>query len=122
LIVAGDQERLQQIAWNLLSNAVKFTGQNGRVEVKIKRDGAFGVLEVADNGEGIEPSFLPFVFDRFRQADGSTTRQHGGLGLELSIVRHLVELHGGTAEAESAGAGQGATFRVRLPLEINEQA
>ena len=115
-------ERLQQIAWNLLSNAVKFTGQNGRVEVRVKHDGAFGVIEVSDSGEGIEPSFLPFVFDRFRQADGSTTREHGGLGLGLSIVRHLVELHGGTVEAESAGTGQGATFRVRLPLEINEQA
>jgi signal transduction histidine kinase/ActR/RegA family two-component response regulator len=114
----GDAGRLQQIVWNLLANAIKFTPPGGRIEVKVKR--AVGNLElsVSDTGQGIGSSFLPFIFDRFRQADGTTTRQHGGLGLGLSIVRHLVELHGGTIKADSAGEGQGATFTITLPLVL----
>jgi len=112
----GDSGRLQQVVWNLLSNAVKFTPGGGEVTVRLRSDGSSLVLEVLDNGEGIEPDFLPFVFDRFRQHDASTTRKHAGLGLGLAIVRHLVELHGGTVEAHSPGKGQGAFFTVRLPL------
>ena len=114
--VAGDAERLQQVIWNLLSNAVKFTPVGGRVEVGLAREEARARIYVSDTGEGISREFLPFVFDRFRQADGTTTRTHGGLGLGLSIVRHLVELHGGTVAVDSAGEGHGATFEVRLPL------
>ncbi|HVR70667.1 MAG TPA: ATP-binding protein [Vicinamibacteria bacterium] len=113
--VAGDASRLQQVAWNLLSNALKFTPAGGRVEVRVASGHGRVDLVVSDTGAGIEPAFLPHVFERFRQADGSTTRAHGGLGLGLAIVRHIVELHGGTVEAESEGAGRGATFRVRLP-------
>ncbi|HEX8160970.1 MAG TPA: ATP-binding protein [Pyrinomonadaceae bacterium] len=116
LVVAGDAERLQQIVWNLLSNAVKFTPREGRVEVALARDGSDAVISVSDTGVGIAPDFLPLVFDRFRQADASTTRAYGGLGLGLSIMRHLVGLHGGRVSAESGGEGHGATFRVRLPL------
>jgi signal transduction histidine kinase/ActR/RegA family two-component response regulator len=112
--VSGDESRLQQIVWNLLSNAIKFTPSGGRVSVKLERAGSHAQLSVSDTGEGIKPDFLPYIFDRFRQADGTSTRRHGGLGLGLAIVRHLVELHGGTVQAESAGSG--ATFRVRLPL------
>ncbi|HYP02110.1 MAG TPA: ATP-binding protein [Pyrinomonadaceae bacterium] len=115
-LVAGDAERLQQVVWNLLSNAVKFTPEGGRVEVGLARKGTQAQISVRDTGQGIEAKFLPYVFDRFRQADQSTTRTHGGLGLGLAIVRHLVELHGGTVAAESAGAGKGATFKVMLPL------
>ncbi|HST50775.1 MAG TPA: PAS domain S-box protein [Pyrinomonadaceae bacterium] len=114
--VAGDPVRLQQVVWNLLANAIKFTPRGGRVQVRLERVNSHVEIVVSDNGAGIEPEFLPHVFDRFRQADMSTTRHHGGLGLGLSIVRHLVELHGGTVEAESAGEGQGATFVVRLPV------
>jgi PAS domain S-box-containing protein len=114
--VAGDPVRLQQVVWNLLSNAVRFTPRGGSVEVRMTRDGAHVEISVEDNGAGISPGFLPHVFDRFRQADGRITRQHGGLGLGLSIVRHLVELHGGTVRASSPGEGQGATFTVSLPL------
>jgi PAS domain S-box-containing protein len=114
--VSGDAGRLQQVAWNLLSNAIKFTQENGRVTVRLDRDGAEARLTVCDDGCGIKPEFLPHVFDRFRQADSSYTRRHGGLGLGLAIVRHLVEMHGGTVMAESAGEDQGATFIVRLPL------
>ncbi|MBI2825080.1 MAG: response regulator [Planctomycetia bacterium] len=114
--VLGDPARLQQIVWNLLSNAVKFTPKDGRVRIALKRDGSAVEIVVADTGEGIKPEFLPYVFDRFRQSDASTTRRHGGLGLGLSIVRHLVELQGGTVSATSAGEGQGATFTVRFPL------
>ncbi|MEN3330758.1 MAG: hypothetical protein V7641_123 [Blastocatellia bacterium] len=114
--VSGDAGRLQQVAWNLLSNAIKFTQENGRVTVRLDRDGAEARLTVCDDGCGIKPEFLPHVFDRFRQADSSYTRRHGGLGLGLAIVRHLVEMHGGTVTAESAGDDQGATFTVRLPL------
>ena len=115
-LVIGDANRLQQIVWNLLSNAAKFTPEGGQIEVKLERaDDHHVEIIVSDKGEGIAPEFLPFVFDRFRQADGATTRQHGGLGLGLAIVRHLTELHGGSVRVESAGSGQGATFTVRLP-------
>jgi PAS domain S-box-containing protein len=114
--VSGDQARLQQVIWNLLSNAIKFTPRGGRVRVCLERVASHIEISVSDTGEGIRPEFLPYVFDRFRQADGTTTRQHGGLGLGLAIVRQLTELHGGTVEVESAGEGLGATFTVRLPL------
>jgi CheY-like chemotaxis protein len=116
MLIMGDADRLQQIVWNLLSNAIKFTPEGGRVEVRLARAGDEAEISVADTGQGIEPEFLPHIFERFRQADASTTRAHGGLGLGLSIVRHLVELHGGSVRVESAGAGRGATFSVRLPL------
>jgi PAS domain S-box-containing protein len=115
--VAGDPDRLQQVAWNLLSNAVKFTPRGGCLDVRLERIGDEARLTVSDTGQGIDPSFVPYVFDRFRQADSSTTRTHGGLGLGLAIVRHLVELHGGAVTAHSAGPGRGATFVVTLPLE-----
>ncbi|MCA1631732.1 MAG: GAF domain-containing sensor histidine kinase [Acidobacteria bacterium] len=114
--VSGDPDRIQQIVWNLLSNAVKFTPEGGRVEVRLARVGAHAELTVSDTGVGIAPEFIPYVFDRFRQADPSPTRAHGGLGIGLAIVRHLAELHGGEVSAESAGEGHGATFRLRLPL------
>ena len=113
--VAGDPARLQQVVWNLLSNAIKFTPKGGRVQVRLERIDSHIEIAVSDTGVGIKPSFLPYVFERFRQADMGTTRQHGGLGLGLAIVRHLVELHGGTVQAESHGEGQGATFVVKLP-------
>jgi len=116
--VLGDRERLQQIVWNLLSNGVKFTRAGGLVQVKLQRIDSQVEIVVTDTGVGINSDFLPHVFERFRQADGSTTRTYGGLGLGLAIVRHLVELHGGTAWAESAGAGQGSTFTVRFPSMI----
>lgn len=114
--VVGDSERLQQVVWNLLSNAIKFTPKKGRVQVRLQRVNSEIEIVVSDTGSGINPEFLPYVFDRFRQADMSTTRHHGGLGLGLAIVRHLIELHGGTVQAESEGEGRGATFTVRLPL------
>jgi PAS domain S-box-containing protein len=114
--LSGDPLRLAQVVWNLLSNAVKFTPRGGRVDVALKRAGAAAELRITDSGEGIPPALLPYIFDRFRQADGSTTRRYGGLGLGLAIVRQLVELHGGEVHAESAGRGQGATFTVRLPI------
>jgi CheY-like chemotaxis protein len=114
--VAGDGNRLQQVVWNLFSNAIKFTPDNGQVNVQLKRVNSHAEIVVSDTGQGISPEFLPHVFDRFRQADGTTTRTHGGLGLGLAIVRHLVELHGGTVRATSEGAGQGAAFTVNLPL------
>jgi PAS domain S-box-containing protein len=114
--VNGDPNRLQQIFWNLLSNAVKFTPRGGRVQVVLERVNSHVEASVTDSGEGIRPDFLPYVFDRFRQSDASTTRRHGGLGLGLAIVKQLCELHGGSVEARSQGAGQGATFIVRLPL------
>jgi PAS domain S-box-containing protein len=116
VLVIGDADRLQQVVWNLLSNAAKFTPPGGRVDVRVARDGDRATITVADTGCGITPGFLPHVFERFRQADGSSTRAHGGLGLGLAIVRHLVEMHGGQASATSAGEGRGATFVVRLPL------
>jgi PAS domain S-box-containing protein len=111
----GDPARLQQVVWNLLSNAVKFTPAGGRVEARVRRAGPQLEVAVGDTGQGIEPEFLPHVFERFRQADMGTTRRHGGLGLGLAIVRHLVELHGGTVTAASGGEGEGSTFTVRLP-------
>ncbi len=114
-IVRGDPERLQQVFWNLLSNAVKFTPAGGVVRVDITCDAEAITVAVVDSGAGIPAEFAPFVFDRFRQADQTTTRVHGGLGLGLSIVKHLTELHGGTVSASSAGRGQGARFEVRLP-------
>lgn len=114
--ISGDPQRLQQIIWNLLTNAIKFTPKSGSVEVRLERIESHLELVVKDTGEGIEPAFLPHVFDRFLQSDSSSTRRHGGLGLGLSIVRQLVELHGGSVTALSQGAGQGATFRVILPL------
>jgi two-component system CheB/CheR fusion protein len=114
--VSGDADRLQQIVWNLLSNAVKFTPVEGEITIRLKREGESVKITVSDTGEGIEPGFLPFVFDRFRQFEGRPARVHGGLGLGLAIVRHLVELHGGTVSAASRGRGHGATFTVTLPL------
>ncbi len=117
--ISGDSARLQQVVWNLLSNAVKFTPEGGRIEVHVEYINARAYLRITDTGRGIRSEFLPFVFDRFRQADSSTTRAFGGLGLGLAIVRHLVELHGGTVTAESAGPGLGATFEVSFPLIAN---
>jgi len=118
--VLGDANRLQQVVWNLLSNAVKFTPKNGRIEVGLQRVNSQAEISVRDSGEGISSEFLPYVFDRFRQGDGKTTRLHSGLGLGLAIVRQLVELHGGTVNAHSDGPGRGATFEMRLPvLSIN---
>jgi signal transduction histidine kinase/ActR/RegA family two-component response regulator len=114
--VSADPARLQQIVWNLLTNAIKFTPRAGRVDVALSENQGQVELSVSDTGLGIKSEFLPFVFDRFRQADASTTRRHGGLGLGLSIVKSLVELHGGTVDVESPGEGQGATFIVRLPV------
>ncbi len=113
--VLGDPNRLQQVAWNLFSNAVKFTPDGGRVEVRLRRVDSHVEIEVEDTGQGIRSDFLPHVFDRFRQADGTTTRTHGGLGLGLAIVRHLVELHGGSIHATSNGENLGSTFTVVLP-------
>ncbi len=119
--VMGDPSRLQQVVWNLLSNAVKFTPHGGRIQLQLHDVDAHARITITDTGEGIRQEFLPYVFDRFRQADGSTTRMHGGLGLGLAIVRHLVELHGGTVGAESEGVGHGATFTITLPLSAPAQ-
>jgi len=116
--VSGDIHRLQQVVWNLLSNAVKFTPKGGRIDVLLQRVNSHVEITVTDSGSGISPDFLPFIFDRFRQADSSTTRRHGGLGLGLSIVKQLVELHGGNVRAESAGEHQGASFVVSLPVRV----
>ena len=116
--ITGDYDRLQQVVWNLLSNAVKFTPREGRVTVTLQRRDDDVVLKVQDTGIGISPDFLPYVFDRFSQADGSATRRHGGLGLGMAIVRHLVELHGGTVQADSRGEGYGATFTITLPTHL----
>jgi signal transduction histidine kinase/ActR/RegA family two-component response regulator len=113
--ISGDPNRLQQVIWNLLSNAVKFTPKGGRVEVRLRSVEAEVEISVSDNGQGIQPEFLPHVFERFRQADSSTVRRHGGLGLGLAIVSHLVEMHGGTIDVASEGEGRGATFTVHLP-------
>nr|RNJ68704.1 MAG: hybrid sensor histidine kinase/response regulator [Leptolyngbya sp. IPPAS B-1204] len=131
--VSGDAGRLQQVVWNLLSNAVKFTPEGGRVEVRLEREGegeagsaspssSYARITITDTGKGIAPDFLPYVFDHFRQESSATTRRFGGLGLGLAIVRYLVELHGGTVQADSAGEGQGATFTVRLPLMPHQLA
>lgn len=114
--VSGDPGRLQQVFWNLVANAVKFTPRGGRVEVRLDEEPGAAVVRVKDTGEGIAAELAPHLFERFRQGDSSSTRAHGGLGLGLAIVRHLVEAHGGTVAAESAGRGLGATFTVRLPV------
>jgi PAS domain S-box-containing protein len=114
----GDPGRLQQVFWNLLTNAVKFTPSGGRIDVVLERVNSHVEVSVEDSGQGIKPEFLPFVFDRFRQADSSTTRRHGGLGLGLSIVKHLIELHGGSVRVKSPGEGQGSTFIVALPISV----
>lgn len=116
--VSGDPNRLQQIFWNLLSNAIKFTPSGGRVQIILERVNSHVEVSVTDTGAGIAPEFLPHVFERFRQADASTTRQHGGLGLGLAIVRHLTELHGGSVRAKSAGEGRGSVFTVLLPMAV----
>jgi signal transduction histidine kinase/ActR/RegA family two-component response regulator len=116
--VSGDPDRLQQVVWNLVSNAVKFTPKGGRVQVRLERVNSHIEIVVSDTGVGISKEFLPHVFDRFRQAESGSTRRTGGLGLGLSIVRHLVEMHGGRVHATSAGENQGATFTVRLPMMI----
>ncbi len=115
-MISGDANRLQQVVWNLLSNGVKFTNSGGRVCVKVSQLSDVVEVSVSDTGQGISREFLPYVFDRFRQADSTTTRQHGGLGLGLAIARHLVEIHGGTIKGESRGEGRGATFTIQLPL------
>jgi PAS domain S-box-containing protein len=116
--VSGDPERLQQVMWNLMSNAVKFTPKGGRVHVRLARVNSSVEIAVSDTGQGISAEFLPYVFDRFRQADSTTTRRQAGLGLGMAITKHLVELHGGTIRAESPGVGHGATFTLRLPVMI----
>jgi PAS domain S-box-containing protein len=118
VLVNGDPERLQQVIWNLLSNAVKFTPAGGRVDLRVKRDDGHAIVSVTDSGEGIDGHFLPYVFDRFRQADSSIERRHSGLGLGLAIVRHLTELHGGSVSVESDGLGKGARFSIRIPLRV----
>jgi len=120
--VFADPHRLQQVFWNVLSNAVKFTAARGLITVKLRRANGCAEVQIADTGVGIRRDVLPFVFDRFRQADSSPTRRHGGLGLGLAIVRHLVELHGGTVEADSPGEGHGATFTIRLPIDRRTRA
>jgi PAS domain S-box-containing protein len=114
--VSGDPNRLQQVMWNLLSNAIKFTPKKGKIQVLLERVDSYIEISITDTGIGLKPEFLDHVFERFRQADGSTTRRHGGLGLGLAIVKHLIELHGGTVRAESMGEGQGSTFTIQLPL------
>lgn len=120
--VSGDPDRLQQVFWNLLSNAVKFTPNGGRVQVRLQGVDSHAELIVTDTGKGIDAKLLPFVFDRFRQGDSSTTREHGGLGLGLAIVRHLVELHGGVVKAHSEGLGKGAEFIIHLPISTPDRS
>src|SRR5262249_22274070 len=114
--LTGDPARLQQVVWNLVSNAIKFTPEGGHVWVGLRRAGSHMLIVVRDTGRGIEPELLPYVFDRFKQGDSSTSRRFGGLGLGLSLVKHLVELHGGVVTAESPGKGQGTTVTVSLPM------
>jgi PAS domain S-box-containing protein len=116
--VSGDASRLQQVLWNLLSNAIKFTPKGGRVQIRVERVNSSVEISVSDTGKGISAEFLPFVFERFKQSDNSTTRRHGGLGLGMAITRHIVELHGGTIRVESPGEDLGATFTVVLPVSI----
>jgi len=119
--ISGDPERLQQVLWNLLSNAVKFTNRGGKVQVRLEQADSHVQVTVSDTGIGIAPEFLPYVFERFRQADAGITRERGGLGLGLSIARQLTELHGGTIEVASGGIGHGSTFRLTVPLMIVHQ-
>jgi signal transduction histidine kinase len=120
-LVTGDEGRLQQVVWNLLSNAVKFTPAGGHIRVDLRTADGCAELLVTDTGEGMPPEILPHLFERFWQADRSTTRKHGGLGIGLSIVRHLTEAHGGSVAVDSGGPGQGSTFIVRLPLRDEQQ-
>jgi CheY-like chemotaxis protein len=119
-VIAGDADRLQQVVWNLLSNASKFTPTGGAVGISVTYNGKYAQIQISDTGPGIAPDFLPHVFERFRQADGSTTRTHGGLGLGLAIVRHLVELHGGVIAVENGTVRSGAVFTVKLPFPSGE--
>ena len=119
--ISGDADRLQQILWNLLSNAIKFTPRGGKVQLRLSRVNSHVEVAVSDTGRGIAPEFLPYVFERFRQADASFSREHGGLGLGLAIAKQLAELHGGTITAASGGIDRGATFTVKLPLMIVHQ-
>jgi response regulator of citrate/malate metabolism len=121
-MVSGDRARLQQVVWNLLSNAMKFTPKGGRVQIRLERIDSHVEIIVSDNGQGIDQHTLPHIFERFRQADSTSTREHSGLGLGLALVRHLVELHGGSVEAHSEGLGQGATFTAKLPLSVVRSA
>jgi CheY-like chemotaxis protein/anti-sigma regulatory factor (Ser/Thr protein kinase) len=121
-VIAADPERLQQIVWNLLSNAIKFTACGGRVVVRAERTSSGLSIRVRDDGQGIRAELLPYVFDAFRQGDGSTTRRHGGLGLGLAIVKELVEAHGGTITVESDGEGRGSTFTMNLPAPLDAMA
>jgi len=116
--ISGDPDRLQQVVWNLISNAIKFTPKGGRIQVVLERVNSHVEIAVSDTGEGMPPDFLPHVFERFQQADLTMSRVHGGLGLGLAIVRHIVELHGGTVHAESPGPGRGSVFTVKLPLIV----
>jgi len=116
LQVEGDPQRLHQIVWNLLTNALKFTPASGEVAVELRRDSHHALIVIRDSGQGIDAAFLPFVFDRFRQGDGSTRRLHGGLGIGLALVKSLAELHRGTVTAMSEGQGRGSVFTVTLPL------
>jgi signal transduction histidine kinase/ActR/RegA family two-component response regulator len=120
--IAGDPERLQQVLWNLLSNATKFTPEGGRMQLRLEQAGSHVEMVLTDTGVGISPDFLPYVFERFRQQEGGSRRRYGGLGLGLAIVRHLIELHGGSVTAESGGEGRGATFRVVLPVQPTKEA
>jgi signal transduction histidine kinase len=120
-VIDADPNRLRQVLWNVLSNAVKFTPAGGWIRVSARRDAASLRIEVADSGIGIDAGFLPFVFDRFRQADQSSMRQHGGLGLGLALVRYVVEAHGGTAAVASAGVGQGTTVSITLPATVRRR-
>ena len=122
VVVSGDADRLQQVVWNLVSNAIKFTPAGGQVDIEVRRVDSKAEIVVRDTGQGIDPAFRPYLFQRFRQMDASKARQHGGLGLGLSIVRHLVEAHGGAVTAESDGLNCGATFRVQLPLRAVDDA
>jgi CheY-like chemotaxis protein len=120
-VILADPDRVQQVIWNLLSNAIKFTPTDGVIDLVVSRHGSDVEIVVRDTGIGIHPEFVPYVFERFRQADVGSRRQYGGLGLGLAIVRHLVELHGGSVRAESAGEGLGATFRIVLPARAVRQ-
>jgi CheY-like chemotaxis protein len=115
-LVLGDANRLQQVIWNILSNAVKFTSENGAIDARLTCSGRQVEISISDTGIGIEPQFQPYIFDRFRQADSTSTRKYGGLGLGLAIVRHLTELHGGSVAVSSPGAGQGSTFKAIFPV------
>jgi CheY-like chemotaxis protein len=122
MVVSGDRDRLQQVVWNLLSNAVKFTESGGTVSVSLAADDRHCSIVIADTGIGISPEFLPYIFERFRQADQSTTREHGGLGLGLAIAKEITELHGGVLKASSAGRGQGTRFVLSLPRMLTSDA